>query len=143
MRQNILGKKNKYRVWPLMNFAVTVDDIESKMTHIIRAKEHRDNAKKQKMIYDVLGKKFPWTGFLGRWHIKGLRLSASQISRSIELGKYSGWDDSKLPTLQALKKKGYKPQAFWKFAERVGLSETDKIIDKKEYFKLLDEFNRM
>lgn len=136
-------KKKKYRVWPLMNFAVTVDDIESKMTHIIRAKEHRDNAKKQKMIYDVLGKKFPWTGFLGRWHIKGLRLSASEITKGIEKEKYSGWDDSKLPTLQALKKKGYKPQAFWKFAERVGLSETDKIIDKKEYFRLLDEFNRV
>ncbi|MEM3141338.1 MAG: glutamate--tRNA ligase family protein, partial [Candidatus Pacearchaeota archaeon] len=52
---------NKYRVWPLMNLAVAVDDIETKMTHIIRAKDHRDNAERQKMIYKVLGKKIPWT----------------------------------------------------------------------------------
>jgi len=135
-------QKRKYRVWPLMNLSVTVDDIELGMTHIIRAKEHRDNAQRQKMIYKVLGKKFPWTGFLGRWHIKGLKLSASQITKDIESGKYSGWDDKKLPTIASLKKQGYKPQAFWKFSEQVGLSESDKTVDKSEYFKLLDAFNR-
>lgn len=135
-------QKKKYRVWPLMNLAVTVDDIEMKMTHIIRAKEHRDNAKRQEMIYKVFGKKFPWTGFLGRWHIKGLRLSASEITQGIKEGKYSGWDDPKLPTIQTLKKKGYKPEVFWKFAERIGLSENDKTIDKKEFFLLLDGFKK-
>ena len=134
-------QKKKYRVWPLMNLAVATDDIEMKMTHIIRAKEHRDNAERQKMIYRVLKKKFPWTGFLGKWHIKGMRLSASEITQGIKEGKYSGWDDPELPTIQALKNKGYKPQAFWKFAERIGLSESDKIIDKKEFFELLDYFN--
>jgi len=135
-------QKKKYRVWPLMNLAVSVDDIEMKMTHIIRAKEHRDNAERQKMIFKVLGEKFPWVGFLGRWHIKEMRLSASQITKDIESGKYSGWGDLRLPTIQALKKKGYKPQAFWKFAEKIGLTETDKIIDQEEFFKLLDNFNK-
>ena len=63
-----------------MNFCVSIDDIEMKMTHIIRAKEHMDNAKRQKMIFDVLGKKFPWTGFLGRIHFTDLELSASKIT---------------------------------------------------------------
>ena len=141
LKEHILQKK-KYRVWPLMNLAVTVDDIELGMTHIIRGKDHRDNAKRQEMIYKVLGKKFPWTGFLGRLHIKGLKLSASQITKDIKSGKYSGWDDKRLPTITSLKKQGYKPQAFWKFSEQVGLSETDKTIDKEEYFKLLNAFNR-
>ncbi|MCK5624800.1 glutamate--tRNA ligase [Candidatus Pacearchaeota archaeon] len=135
-------QKKKYRVWPLMNLSVTVDDIELKMTHIIRAKEHRDNAQRQEMIYKVLGKKFPWTSFLGRWHIKGLKLSASQITKDIESGKYSGWNDKRLPTVASLKKQGYKPQAFWKFSEQIGLSESDKTIDKEEFFKLLNAFNR-
>ena len=64
------------------------------------------------------------------------------MAKEIENKKYSGWDDKKLPTIQALKKQGYKPQAFWAFAERIGLSENDKIIDKKEYLKLLDSFNK-
>ena len=133
----------KYKVWPLMNLAVAVDDIEQGMTHVIRAKDHRDNAVRQKMIYKALGvlKKFPWTAFLGRIKFKDMELSTTKIREAIEQGKYSGWDDERLPTIASLKKRGYKPSAFWKFAEHVGLSESDKVMDKKEYFMLLDNFN--
>jgi len=131
----------KYRVWPLMNLAVIVDDIEMKITHIIRAKDHRDNAKKQEMIFKVLGKKLPWTAFLGKFKFKDMELSTTKMKQEIEKGKFSGWDDQRLPTLASLKKQGYKPSAFWKFAEQIGLSESDKVIDKKEYFMLLDSFN--
>ncbi len=135
-------QKKKYRVWPLMNLAVTVDDIEMKMTHIIRAKEHRDNAQRQKMIYKVLGKEkqFPWTGFLGRWKFTDMELSSTKFTQGIREGKYSGWDDPQLPTIASLKKQGYKPEMFWKFAEHIGVSENDKVIDKKEFFRLLDSF---
>ena len=127
-----------------MNLAVAVDDIELGMTHIIRAKEHRDNAERQKMIYNALGKKgkYPWTAYLGRIHLKDMELSASKITQGIKEKKYSGWDDPKLPTLASLRKRGYKPSAFWKFAERIGLSENDKTMDRNEFFKLLDFFNR-
>jgi glutamyl-tRNA synthetase len=134
---------NKYRVWPLMNLAVSVDDIEEKMTHIIRGKDHRDNAERQRMIYKALGiKKFPWTAFLGRIHFKDLELSTTKFRQGIESGKYSGWDDIRLPTIVSLRKRGYKPEAFWRFAERIGLNENDKILEQKEYFRLLDYFNR-
>lgn len=137
-------QKNKYRIWPLMNLAVAVDDIEMKMTHIVRAKEHRDNALRQKMIYNALGKgkEYPWTAYLGRIHFKDMELSASKITQGIKEKKYKGWDDERLPTVSALKRKGYKPGAFWRFAERIGLSENDKVMDKKEFFTLLDNFNR-
>jgi glutamyl-tRNA synthetase len=135
-------KGNKYRVWPLMNLSVTADDIDLKMTHVIRAKDHRDNAERQKRIYTALGKKFPWTGFLGRIKFKDMDLSATKMRKEIEEGKYSGWDDEGLPTVSSLKKQKYKPMAFWKFAEQIGLSESDKVMDKKEFFKLLDAFNR-
>jgi len=80
--------------------------------------------------------------YLGRWHIEGLRLSASDFTKGIAEGKYSGWDDPELPTLQALAKKGYKPQAFHKIAEHRGLSEVDKKITKEEFFQLLNDFNK-
>jgi glutamyl-tRNA synthetase len=136
--------KKKYRVWPLMNLAVAVDDIELKMTHIIRAKDHRDNAERQKRIYTALGlgKKVPWAGFLGRIKFKDMDLSTSKMRQAIEAKKYSGWADKELPTIASLKARGYKPHAFWKFAERIGLSENDKVMDKKEFFILLDNFNR-
>ena len=135
-------QSNKYRIWPLMNLAVAADDVEMKMTHVIRAKDHRDNAERQKKIYKALGKKFHWVGFLGRIKFKDIELSSSKIRQAIEEGKYSGWDDERLPTIAALKKKGYKPSAFHALAERIGLSENDKVMDKKEFFQLLDSFNK-
>ncbi|VVB82129.1 Glutamate--tRNA ligase [uncultured archaeon] len=133
---------NKYRVWPLMNLAVTVDDIEMKMTHVIRGKDHRDNAERQKMIYKIFNKKFPWTSFIGRINFKDMDLSTTQMRKDIEAKKYKGWDDIRLPTLASLRKRRYKQDAFWKLAEQIGLAENDKVMTREEYFQLLDNFNK-
>ena len=134
---------NKYRVWPLMNLAVSVDDIEQGMTHIIRGKDHKDNAERQKMIYKVLGKEkqYPWVGFIGKIHFKDFVMSASKIRKAIDESKFKGWDDKRLPTASSLKKRGYKPDSFWKFVEQRGISEADKIISQKDFFEVLDRFN--
>jgi len=135
-------QKKKYRVWPLMNLVVSVDDIELGMTHIIRGKDHMDNAKRQKMIFDVFGKKFPWTYFMGRIKFNDLVLSKRKLNAMINSGEFSGEEDERIPTIASLKKRGYKPEAFTKFAEQRGLTEVDKVIDSKEFFKIIDGFNK-
>jgi len=135
-------QKKKYRVWPLMNLAVPVDDIEYGMTHIIRGKDHRDNAKRQKIFYEALGKKFPWTAFMGRIKFTDLDISKRKIMDAIKEGKFKGEDDERLPTISSLKKRGYKPEAFAKFAEQRGLTEVDKVMDSKDFFKIIDILNK-
>ncbi|MCX6748529.1 MAG: glutamate--tRNA ligase family protein [Candidatus Pacearchaeota archaeon] len=137
-------QKDKFRVWPLMNLVVSVDDIEYKMTHIIRGKDHRDNAERQKMIYQALGleEKYPWTFFMGRIKFGDIILSKRKIKASIEAGDYESWDDPRLPTISSLRKRGYLPEAFAKLAEQRGLSEVDKVMNQKDFFQLLDEFNQ-
>jgi glutamyl-tRNA synthetase len=135
-------QKKKYRVWPLMNLVVSVDDMEFGMTHIIRGKDHMDNAKRQKMIFDVFEKKFPWTYFMGRIKFKDLILSKRKLNSMIDSGEFSGDDDERIPTIASLRKRGYKPEAFAKFAEQRGLTDVDKVIDSKEFFKIIDSFNK-
>ncbi len=135
-------QKNKYRVWPLMNLAVAVDDMELKMTHIIRGKDHRDNAERQKMIFEIFKKKFPWTFFIGRMKFTDMILSKRKITEAIKSGEFSGTEDVRLPTIASLRKRGYKPEAFAKLVEQRGLTEVDKVIDSKELFRLLDYFNK-
>jgi len=95
-------------------------------------------------MYKVLGleKKFPWTYFMGRIKFNDLPLSKRKIVAAIESGDYEGWEDIRLPTLFALKKRGYKPEAFFKFAEQRGLTDVDKVMDSKDLFKILDTFNK-
>ena len=138
-----IRQKEKYRVWPLMNLSVVVDDIELGMTHIIRGKDHRDNAERQKMIYSVLGKEYPWAVFTGMTNFVGMKFSTSQMRKDIEAGIYSGWDDSNLSTIASLRKRGYLPVAFRKYAEATcNLSEVDKTIKKEELFYWLDRYNK-
>ena len=132
----------KFKVWPLMNIAVAVDDIESGMTHIIRAKEHADNAKRQKYIYDYLGEKFPETLFVGRINFEGMPVSCSKTKEALELGQYTGWDDIRLPFLLALRRRGFQPEAFIKYSVEVGVSLTDKTVSKEDFFKSINAFNR-
>lgn len=135
---------NKYRVWPLMNLSVAVDDLDYKMTHVIRGKDHRDNAERQKMIFKALGKEkqFPWTFFIGRMKFTDVVLSKRKIKVAIEKGEFEGAEDIRLPTIASLKKRGYKPEAFVKFAEMRGLTEVDKVISQKDFFQVLDKFNK-
>ncbi len=133
---------NKYRVWPLMNLCVTYDDMEQKCTHIIRAKEHQDNAKRQEMIFDSLKVKKPHTYFLGRYKFEDMPISKTQITELIKKGKFSGWDDIRLPLARNFKRRGYQPEAFAKMASQRGLSNVDKVIAKEDLFQVLDNFNR-
>lgn len=133
---------NKYRVWPLMNLCVTYDDIEQKCTHIIRGKEHMDNAKRQEMIFDALGIKKPHTYFVGRYKFLDLEISKTKITERIKNGEFSGWDDIRLPLARTFKKRGYQPAAFEAMVKQRGLSEVDKVISQKDLFQVLNNFNR-
>ena len=132
----------KYRVWPLMNLSVTIDDHESGVTHAIRAKEHMDNEKRQLYIYNYMKWKAPTQLYVGRIKFEDLELSKSKIRPMIESGKYSGWDDIRLPTLPALRRRGYQPHAIVDLYTDMGVSEADKKISGEEFFKLLDATNR-
>ena len=131
----------KYRVWPLMNLSVFADDVESGMTHIIRGKDHADNAKRQEYMYDYLGKKAPITFFQGRINFEDLQISCSKTKKLIQEGKFSGWDDIRLPFLAALRRRGYQPGALLKWAAAFGISLNDKKVSAKEAFKNINAFN--
>jgi glutamyl-tRNA synthetase len=132
----------KYRVWPLMNLSVFADDVESGMTHTLRGKDHADNAKRQQCMYDYLDLKSPYTFFQGRINFFDLQVSCSKTKKLIEEGQYTGWRDIRLPFLAALKRRGYQPGAFVKWAADMGASLTDKKVSGKEAFKNIDALNK-
>ncbi|MFT4249837.1 MAG: glutamate--tRNA ligase [Candidatus Woesearchaeota archaeon] len=132
----------KYAVWPLMNFSVFVDDVESNMTHILRAKDHADNAKRQEYLYKYFNKPIPETFFVGKINFTDLKLSTSQTRKLIDEGVYTGWDDIRLPFLPALRRRGYQAEAFLRLADEVGITQTDKTLSKEEYFKTINAYNK-
>ena len=130
------------RVWPLMLFSVAIDDHELGITHVLNGKDHADNAKKEQIVMEFLGWKPPIYKHWGRINFEGFELSTSKTRRAIDAGEYSGWDDIRLPFLRALRKRGYQPEAFRKFALEVGISLNDKAVTLEEFWKNINSFNR-
>jgi glutamyl-tRNA synthetase len=135
-------KGTEHRVWPLMNFSVAIDDMLLGVTHAIRAKEHMDNEKRQKWVFDYFRKTPPTHLYVGRINFKGLEVSCTKTKAKIQLGEFDSWDDIRLPFLLALRRRGYQPDAFVKYAVAVGVSETDKTVSGDEFFKSLNAYNK-
>ena len=130
------------RLWPLMIFSVAIDDHEMGVTHVLNGKDHADNAIKEQMIMGFFGWKAPEYRHWGRINFEGFELSTSKTRIAIEQGVYNGWEDIRLPFLPALRKRGYQPGAFRRFALEIGLSLSDKTVLISEFWKNINAFNK-
>ncbi len=113
------------RLYPLMNFSVSVDDHSLGITHVLRGKDHLLNTEKQEFIYDYFGWEKPEFIHYGILKIGGVALSTSEIGRGIKEKKYSGWNDVRLGTIKALQRRGIKPEAIRKAMLDVGVKRVD------------------
>ncbi|MDD4498181.1 MAG: glutamate--tRNA ligase [Methanosarcinaceae archaeon] len=134
---------DKYIVWPLLDFAGAIEDHELGMTHIIRGKDLMDSEKRQGYIYKYLGWDYPKTTHWGRVKIHEFgKFSTSTLRKDIEAGIYSGWDDPRLPTVRAIRRRGIRAEALKKFMLEMGVGTTDVSISMESLYaenrKLLD-----
>lgn len=119
---------SKYRVWPLYNFACGVDDHLMGVTHIIRGKEHLTNQTRQEYMYRHFGWKYPEAIHYGRLKITGALLSKSKILEGFRSGIFKQWDDPRLATLAALRKRGIMPEAMRQLIIDVGPKTADVVL---------------
>ena len=133
---------SKYVVWPLYNLAAGLDDHLMGITHIIRGKEHFTNMVRQKYMYEYLGWKYPEAIHYGRLKITGAFLSKSKIVQGIKEGLYAGFDDPRLGTFAALRKRGITQEAIKKMIIDVGTKSNDVTLSWENLFsynrKILD-----
>jgi len=125
---------SKYRVWPLYNFSTGIDDHLMGITHIIRGKEHITNQARQEYMYQHFGWKYPETIHYGRLKITGASLSKSIIVNGLNSGLYKHWDDPRLATLAALRKRGITPVAIHSLMIDVGPKPADIILSWKNLY---------
>ena len=125
---------SKYRVWPLYNFSTGVDDHLMGITHIIRGKEHLTNQARQEYMYRHFGWKYPETIHYGRLKITGASLSKSEIVKGMNSGLYKSWDDPRLATLAALRRRGITAEAIHSLIVDVGPKPQDVVLSWKNLY---------
>ena len=133
---------SKYRVWPLYNMAAGLDDHLLGITHIIRGKEHLTNGVRQEFMYRHLGWVYPEAIHYGRLKITGAFLSKSKIIQGVRDGAFAGFDDPRLATFAALRRRGITTEAVKKMIIDVGPKPADVTLSWENLYsynrKLLD-----
>jgi len=116
---------SKYRVWPLYNLACGIDDHLMGVTHVIRGKEHLTNQIRQEFMYRYFGWKYPEAIHYGRMKITGAFLSKSKIVQGMRDRIYNNWDDPRLATFAALRRRGIQSDAIKQLIIDVGPKTQD------------------
>lgn len=117
---------DRFRVWPLLDFESAIEDHLLGITYIIRGKDLMDSELRQRYIYDYLDWQYPKTLHWGRMKIHEFgRFSTSVIAEAIRDGRYTGWDDPRVPTLRAFRRRGITAEAIRRFMIDLGVGETD------------------
>ncbi len=137
----LLGKE--YKVYPTMNFSVSVDDHLNGITHVIRGKDHEINTLRQLYIYEYMNWQPPEFIHIGRVNFEDLKLSTTETRKLIEDGVYSGWDDVRLPFIRSFKKKGFRGDAFSYWVLQIGLTKRDKKTSYNEFIKNFVKIHRV
>jgi glutamyl-tRNA synthetase len=131
-----IGKK--YRVWPTYDFGTAMMDGWEGVTHRLRSKEFEIRKELQQYIQRLFGFKPSRTIEFGRLNLKGVPTSGRIIREMIKRGKLNGWDDPRLTTLMALKRRGFVPEAIKNFILLTGISKAEGIVT----WEILEAENR-
>jgi glutamyl-tRNA synthetase len=131
-------KGHEYRVWPTYDFAASIEDSVDGVTHAMRTKEYELRNELYYAIIDKLKLRKPLMIEFSRLEFEGMPVSKRKIKPLIEQGLVKSWDDPRMPTLMAMKRRGILPKAIREFVLTLGFTKAD----TKPPFDVLESINR-
>ena len=134
---------DKWSIYPMYDWAHGLEDSIEKITHSICTLEFEDH----RPLYDWYLKQLdiyhPQQIEFARLNLNFTVLSKRKLKQLVDEGVVDGWDDPRMPTISGLRRRGYTPKSIRKFAEEVGVTKRDSIIDVVRLENSLrDELNK-
>ncbi len=120
---------DKWCIYPTYDFTHGQTDSIEGVTHSICTLEFEDHRPLYDWYLDELGIYHPQQIEFARLNLSHTVLSKRRLLALVADGHVSGWDDPRMPTLAALRRRGYTPGAIRNFCERVGVAKRDITVD--------------
>ena len=135
---------NKWCIYPMYDFAHPLQDAIEGVTHSMCSLEF-DN---HRILYDWFVEKcempnVPHQYEFGRLNITNTVMSKRYLRQLVDQGYVDGYDDPRMPTLVALKRKGFTPDAIKNFIVYTGLSRINSVTNAEELDNFLREEQKM
>lgn len=120
----------EWPIYPMYDFAHPLSDAIEGITHSLCTLEFENNRE----IYDWLVERLitgrrPHQYEFARLQLDHTVVSKRRLIRLVEAGVVSGWNDPRMPTLSALRRKGVTPAAIREFVNRVGVAKANSRTD--------------
>jgi glutaminyl-tRNA synthetase len=117
-------------IYPMYDYAHPLSDAIEGITHSLCTLEFEDH----RPLYDWLVETVPVPSRPRQYEFARLNLNYTVMSkrkllRLVQEGHVSGWDDPRMPTLAAYRRRGYTPASIRNFTERVGVARRENVID--------------
>jgi glutaminyl-tRNA synthetase len=134
----------RWCIYPTYDWAHGVSDALENITHSICTLEFEDH----RPLYDWFNQRLAEAGLLqsplpqqiefARLNLTYVVLSKRKLIQLVEERRVDGWDDPRMPTLVGARRRGYTPEGFRAFADRIGVAKADSWID----YSVLEESMR-
>ena len=126
---------NKWCIYPMYDYAHGQSDSIENISHSICTLEFDVHRPLYDWFIEAL-EIYPSHQYeFARLNLTYTMMSKRNLLKLVQEGAVSGWDDPRMPTICALRRKGYTPASVRAFAEMVGVAKRDNVIDlgKMEY----------
>ena len=120
----------KWCIYPTYDFAHGQSDAIEGVTHSLCSLEFEDH----RPLYDWLIDNLPVPARPRQYEFARLNLNYTVLSKRfltqlVAQGRVSGWDDPRMPTLAALRRRGVPPAAILDFVRRAGVARANSVVD--------------
>ena len=120
---------DKWCIYPMYDFAHGQSDSIEGITHSLCSLEYEDHRPLYDWFLDELEIYHPRQVEFGRFNLSYTVMSKRMLLRLVNDGYVLGWDDPRMPTLSAMRRRGYPPQVILKFLDAVGVPHHNNLVD--------------
>ena len=117
-------------IYPMYDFAHPIEDAIEHVTHSICTLEFEDH----RPLYDWVVRECEFENpprqiEFAKLYLTNVITGKRYIKKLVEDGIVDGWDDPRLVSIAALRRRGYTPESIRKFVDLVGVSKANSSVD--------------
>ena len=121
---------DKWCIYPMYDFAHPIEDAVEHITHSICTLEFEDH----RPLYDWVVRECDFENpprqiEFAKLYLTNVVTGKRYIKKLVEDGIVDGWDDPRLVSIAALRRRGYTPESIKRFVELVGVSKANSSVD--------------
>ena len=121
---------DKWCIYPMYDFTHCLSDAIEGITHSICTLEFQDNRRLYDWVIDNISiKTQPHQYEFSRLNLEYTLMSKRKLLTLVEENLVNGWDDPRMPTISAFRRRGYTPASLREFSKRIGVTKMDNTIE--------------